>query len=73
MQIIECAFCDARGIDPFDIPSPLSKCQVCGGKGVVTVREPTMICPECGRIGKAQESKLPCLRCDGKGVIEVII
>jgi len=42
---------------------------VCGGKGVVTVKEPTKECPDCEGTGRSFESKLPCLTCKGKGVI----
>jgi len=72
-KLIECAFCEGEGIDPFAIPSPLSSCQVCWGKGVVKVKVPMVACPDCRGTGQAPESKLPCLPCDGKGVIGVMI
>lgn len=102
--MIKCAFCDGKGKDPYNLLSYLGTCQVCSGRGVVNVREPTiecvychgsgkhlndgrLTCPvcfgkgaatmdedrkkcqECHGTGKNKESKLPCLRCDGKGVV----
>ena len=102
---IECAFCQGTGKDPFELLSPLATCQVCGGKGAVTVeepaircayckgsgvhpygvritcavcggkgrvtvKEPTVACPACKGSGRAPESRLPCLNCKGRGVVE---
>lgn len=39
---VECAFCRGTGRDPFGIMSHLSNCSVCGGKGVVKVRNPML-------------------------------
>jgi len=68
---IECAFCDAQGVDPFKIPSPLSKCQVCWGKGTVNVEEKTITCVYCNGSGRHPELRLTCPVCWGKGVVTV--
>ncbi|MEW6003226.1 MAG: hypothetical protein AB1638_11365 [Nitrospirota bacterium] len=105
MSVVECAFCKGKGVDPFELLSPLAACQVCGGRGKVEVIEPaikcafcqgtgvypygvritcyvcggrgmvtvkegeTKECPDCKGTGRAPENNLPCLICDGKGVI----
>jgi len=73
MERIECAFCDAMGLDPFKIPSPLSKCQVCWGRGTVSVsvREKTIKCVYCNGSGAHPELRLTCPVCWGKGVVAV--
>jgi len=69
-KVITCAFCEGIGKDPFGVPSPLSTCQVCGGKGSVTIREPTEKCPHCQGTGVNTEiNYLPCAQCGGKGVV----
>jgi DnaJ-class molecular chaperone len=73
MERIDCAFCNARGIDPFKILSPLSKCQVCWGRGTVSVsvRDKKMTCVYCKGSGKHPELRLTCPVCWGKGVVTV--
>ena len=63
---IKCAYCKGTGKMPSD---DRVLCRVCEGKGVVTVEGEAKQCSECGGTGKTQESKLPCLRCKGKGVV----
>ena len=64
---IKCAYCQGTGKMPSDVRV---LCYVCGGKGLVAVEEETRQCPECGGRGKTQESKLPCLKCKGRGVVK---
>ncbi len=39
---IKCGFCHGTGKDPFGLLSTLAACQVCGGRGRVTVIEPVV-------------------------------
>lgn len=70
-NVIKCAFCNGLGIDPFEIPSPLSKCQVCCGTGMVTVNPPTEECVFCGGTGVYPRTRLDCTVCMGKGVVTI--
>lgn len=71
---IKCAFCNGTGKDPFELLSKLSSCQVCGGKGVVIVKEPTTKCLFCKGTGVQPytTNRLHCSVCAGKGVITEI-
>jgi DnaJ-class molecular chaperone len=69
MKEIKCAFCKGKGIDPFDLLSPLSTCSVCGGKGKVNVEEPYTRCAFCRRTGVYPNTRLSCTVCMGKGVV----
>jgi len=64
---IECAFCEGKGIDPFEILSPRSLCPVCGGKKVVEVKEPIRECAFCDGTGVHPHTRLTCTACMGKG------
>jgi len=66
-----CAFCRGRGKDPFGIPSPQSRCQVCGGRGHHTLRQPIAACAYCKGTGVHPFSRLTCTTCRGIGVNEV--
>jgi len=103
-DLIKCAFCKGKGIDPFNLLSELATCQVCGGRGKVEVKEPAIkcafckgtgvyphngrvtctvcngkgsvtvkgdekSCPQCKGTGQAIDSGLPCIKCEGKGII----
>jgi len=68
---LACAFCKGSGVDPFDLLSDQSVCQVCGGKGVVTIRRPFMECAYCGGTGVHLHRRLVCTVCGGKGVVVV--
>jgi len=70
-KLITCAFCQGTGKDPFGIPSPLSSCQVCGGKGTVKVRELAIACAFCGGSGVHDELRLTCTACSGKGMVTI--
>jgi len=66
---VQCAYCDGRGKDPFGIPSPKSNCCVCGGNGIVRVREPHIPCAFCQGMGMHPNRRLTCTVCRGKGVV----
>ena len=68
---VECAYCDGRGVDPFGIPYPKSNCGVCGGRKVVRVRRPYLVCPSCRGTGKHPHRRLTCTVCKGKGAVTV--
>ncbi len=69
-KMIACAFCKGKGIDPFGIPSKLSNCQVCWGKGKVAIADiPHEICGACKGTGIFEHHRLPCSVCKGKGVV----
>lgn len=71
-KTLTCAFCKGKGKDPFEVPSKLSNCQVCNGRGTVQVVEPVEICPACAGIGIYKHHRLPCAVCKGKGQIHRI-
>ncbi len=71
-KVISCAFCQGTGKDPFGIMSPLSSCQVCGGKGTVKVREPAIACAFCGGSGIHDDQRLTCTACRGKGMASIV-
>ncbi len=67
----KCAYCDGTGKDPWGIPSPLSNCQVCKGKGVIQIDKPYETCPVCRGRGNQRNKRLTCLGCGGKGVVHI--
>ena len=69
---VPCAFCKGKGVDPFEILSKLSKCQVCGGRGKVTVKTPYEKCPACKGTGIFVTHRLPCAVCGGRGAVEKV-
>ena len=71
MVKIRCAYCQGKGKDPFGIPSYLSNCQVCKGKGTVWVFEPFVECSFCTGDGIYPGRRLTCTTCKGKGVVTV--
>lgn len=66
---IRCAFCKGVGRDPFELLSELAKCQVCGGRGKVTVVEPYVPCAHCKATGVSPGSRNVCTSCNGRGAI----
>lgn len=68
---IKCAFCNGKGLDPFGIPSSLSSCQTCLGRGTVKVHGKTVPCPYCTGDGKDPHHRLTCPVCWGKGAVTV--
>ena len=68
MKKISCAYCNGTGMDPFELPSKLSRCIVCDGTGGVEVKEPLIACVFCAGTGKNPlGSRIPCIVCLGKG------
>lgn len=69
---IKCAFCQGRGIDPFDLLSENAACQVCGGIGKVEVIEPAIRCLFCKGTGiYPRNARVTCTVCGGKGSVTV--
>lgn len=68
-KTITCAFCKGKGKDPFEVPSKLSNCQVCIGRGIVQVVEPVEVCPYCKGKGIFFQHRMPCSVCGGKGYV----
>jgi len=68
---LKCAFCQGKGIDPFELLSKLSTCQVCGGRGQVTISEPAIECVYCGGTGIHRDQRLTCVVCYGKGMVGI--
>ncbi|MBI5560917.1 MAG: hypothetical protein HY883_06545 [Deltaproteobacteria bacterium] len=70
--VVRCAFCKGEGTDPFGLLSPPAKCQVCGGRGKVTVMEPAAACAFCKGSGVFHAQRLVCTVCGGKGMVTVM-
>lgn len=69
---IKCGYCGGKGKDPFEVPSKLSNCQVCQGRGKISVKQPYEKCPACKGTGQASHQRLTCSVCNGKGVLPKI-
>ncbi|MFH1030863.1 MAG: hypothetical protein V1770_06445 [bacterium] len=70
--MIRCAFCKGKGLDPFGIPSKLSKCQVCKGRRENFILEPYEECPVCAGSGVYKHHRMPCAVCGGRGYLHRI-
>ncbi len=68
---LACAYCGGSGRDPFGVMSPLSTCQVCGGKGQNRLRAPVTTCAFCHGTGVNPGLRQTCLACDGTGYTQV--
>lgn len=68
---MKCAFCQGKGTDPFELLSKLSTCQVCGGRGEVTISKPAIECVFCDGTGIHRDQRLTCVVCGGKGMINI--
>ena len=66
---VTCAFCHSKGRDLFGIISPLSTCQVCGGTGRRTLRQPTARCAFCRGTGVHPGTRMTCTTCNGVGTV----
>ena len=66
-----CAFCHGNGTDPFELLSKYSACQVCGGRGKVSIPEPAIKCVFCNGTGIHRDQRLTCTVCGGKGLLGV--
>lgn len=69
---VKCAFCKGTGLDRFGVPSKLSKCQTCKGRGKVYVPEPHEKCPSCLGTGVYRHHRLTCSVCGGKGRVRAL-
>lgn len=67
LETVTCGFCDGRSRDPFGIMSSLSRCCVCGGKGIVFMAKPHVRCAFCEGTGVYPSSRLTCTACGGVG------
>jgi len=67
---LKCAFCQGAGVDPFELLSDQSVCQVCGGKGRVTIQGPFRKCAYCKGTGVQPQRRMVCTVCGGKGVVK---
>lgn len=65
--LVKCAFCKGTGLDRFGVPSKLSKCQTCQGRGKVFVPEPHEKCLSCLGSGVYRHHRLTCSVCGGRG------
>lgn len=70
-SIVTCAFCRGTGLDRFGVPSKLSQCQTCKGRGKVSVPESHEKCPSCLGTGVFRHHRLNCAVCGGKGRVGV--
>lgn len=68
---VPCAFCGAKGRDPFGIMSALSTCQVCGGTGRRKLRKPIGECAFCRGTGVHPGTRMTCTTCGGVGQVEI--
>ena len=72
MSVLQCAFCQGKGKDPFELLSKLATCQVCGGKGQVEVDDPHIKCAYCLGTGVFPfGARITCTVCGGKGVVAI--
>lgn len=77
IDIIPCAFCHGKGVDPFNVMSENSVCTACSGRRVQEVPVPndrchyccgtgshkTFRCPVCGGIGRVPAAPLGAKKC----------
>ena len=67
---IACVFCKGKGKDPWGVPSKLSSCQVCLGKGRIAIADiPHEVCSACKGTGVFAHHRLACSVCRGKGIV----
>ncbi|MBU4487149.1 MAG: hypothetical protein KKD38_09510 [Candidatus Delongbacteria bacterium] len=69
--LINCAFCEGKGLDIFGIMSYLSKCYACMGKKTIWLKKPVKTCPSCKGTGIAAEGRNYCMVCNGKGIVSI--
>jgi DnaJ-class molecular chaperone len=70
-KTIKCAFCQGKGKDPFGIMSQRATCQVCGGRGKVSILQPYVSCAHCRATGVSPGSRNVCTACQGRGAVTV--
>jgi len=65
---VRCGACQGTGADRHT----RGHCRACGGKGLVTIREPALRCAYCRGSGwQPHKERLGCSICGGKGVVTV--
>jgi DnaJ-class molecular chaperone len=69
-DLISCAFCNAKGTDPFNLLSERSPCESCHGRGVVPVPRPHIRCTFCS--GTGSDKTYRCPACRGAGAVGVL-
>jgi len=69
-SLVKCAFCRGTGLDRFGVPSKLSQCQTCKGRGKVYVPEPSEKCLSCLGTGVYCHHRLTCSVCGGRGRVK---
>jgi DnaJ-class molecular chaperone len=67
-KTVRCAFCQGRGVDPYNALSDRSTCGSCSGKGTVEVVTPHIRCAYCSGSGSIKTYR--CLICGGAGVVD---
>ncbi|MDA2936938.1 hypothetical protein MYX75_01570 [Acidobacteria bacterium AH-259-A15] len=68
---VKCSYCKGAGKDPWGLMSVLAACQVCKGKGTVSIEQPHITCPVCKGRGNERNTRVTCLACKGKGVVHI--
>jgi len=68
---MKCSFCQGTGVDPFELLSELSSCQVCGGRKEVSISGHAIECVYCGGTGIQRHRRLSCVVCGGKGMVGI--
>ncbi len=59
-------------MDPFELLHPAAKCQVCAGRGRVSIaifEDKLVECRYCRGSGKHPFTRMTCTSCKGKGVL----
>ena len=66
--MVQCSWCEGRGIDEPELSSP---CNVCGGDGYISVPDPPTRCGRCKGTGRVRDSvsgrSEKCSGCGGSG------
>ena len=68
---VPCAFCRGRGVDPYDLLSSLSRCEVCKGQRMVHIPQAHEQCPFCK--GSGSYKTYSCMVCRGKGAVAELV
>ena len=68
---MKCAFCNGKGIDPFELLSAISVCQVCGNRKEVTIHKPAIVCAYCRGTGIQPGRRITCQVCGAKGMVSI--
>jgi len=70
-ELIPCAYCKGKGVDPYRIMSELSTCCACLGKKTIEVITPFKECLFCRGSGEDLGGRYSCGVCGGAGVVHV--